>query len=168
MCTLDNQLNTNRSGGYLNLNYWKGGNVTGNVHVKIGNGNNDDAFGSLSCGNFKATGTKNCIVETTVGYVGINAYETTECYFGDIGETTLDNNGYSYVYIDSIFTETVNTQRKYQVFLSIYGEGTANVVERTPVYFVIKGTPGLEVGYELKAKRKGYEDHNQLQVLEYL
>ena len=154
-----NQLNTNRSGGYLNLNYWKGGNVTGNVHVKIGNGNNDDAFGSLSCGNFKATGTKNCIVETTVGYVGINAYETAECYFGDIGETTLDNNGYSYVYIDSIFTETVNTQRKYQVFLSIYGEGTANVVERTPVYFVIKGTPGLEVGYELKAKRKGYEDH---------
>ena len=41
----------------------------------------------------------------------------------------------------------------------MYGEGSANVVERTPIYFVIKGTPGIEVGYELKAKRKGYEDH---------
>ncbi|MDU2198992.1 MAG: hypothetical protein E7E21_11340, partial [Peptostreptococcaceae bacterium] len=76
-----------------------------------------------------------------------------------IGETILDSEGYSYVYIDSIFSETVNTERKYQVFLSVYGEGSANVVERTPIYFVIKGTPGIEVGYELKAKRKGYEDH---------
>lgn len=154
-----NQLNTNRSGGYLNLNYWKGGNVTGNVHVKVGNGNNDDAYGPLSCGNFKAYGTKNACVQTSIGYVDINAYETCDYYFGDIGETILDSEGYSYVYIDSIFSETVNTQRKYQVFLSVYGEGSANVVERTPIYFVIKGTPGIEVGYELKAKRKGYEDH---------
>lgn len=155
-----NHVNTNMPSGYLHLNYWKGGNTTStSTHVKVGNGNNDDTNGALTCGNFKATGTKNCIVETTVGYVGINAYETADCYFGDIGETILDSNGYSYVYIDSIFTETVNTQRKYQVFLSVYGEGTANVVERTPLYFVIKGTPGIEVGYELKAKRKGYEDH---------
>ncbi len=154
-----NQLNTNRSGGYLNLNYWKGGNVTGNVHVKVGNGNNDDAYGPLSCGNFKAYGTKNACVQTSIGYVDINAYETCDYYFGDIGETILDSEGYSYVYIDSIFSETVNTQRKYQVFLSVYGEGSANVVERTPIYFVIKGTPGIEVGYELKAKRKGYEDY---------
>ena len=155
-----NQINTNMASGYLHLNYWKGGNTTStSTHVKIGNGNNDDANGALTCGNFKATGTKNCIVETTVGYVGINAYETADCYFGDIGETILDSEGYSYVYIDSIFSETVNTERKYQVFLSVYGEGSANVVERTPIYFVIKGTPGIEVGYELKAKRKGYEDH---------
>lgn len=155
-----NQINTNMSSGYLHFNYWKGGNTTStSTHVKIGNGNNDDANGALTCGNFKATGTKNCIVETTVGYVGINAYETADCYFGDIGETILDSEGYSYVYIDSIFSETVNTERKYQVFLSVYGEGSANVVERTPIYFVIKGTPGIEVGYELKAKRKGYEDH---------
>ncbi|MBC5998294.1 hypothetical protein H8923_16210, partial [Romboutsia hominis] len=155
-----NHINTNMPSGYLHLNYWKGGNTTStSTHVKVGNGNNDDANGALTCGNFKATGTKNCIVETTVGYVGINAYETADCYFGDVGETILDSEGYSYVYIDSIFAETVNTQRKYQVFLSVYGEGTANVVERTPIYFVIKGTPGVEVGYELKAKRKGYEDH---------
>ena len=152
-----NQLNTNIESGILNLNYWKGYNSTGSVEVKVGNGNNDSARGTLTCQNFKAYGTKNACVQTSVGYVDINAYETCDYYFGDIGETILDNEGYSYVYIDSLFSETVNTQRKYQVFLSIYGEGTANVVKRTPIYFVIKGTPGIEVGYEIKAKRKGYE-----------
>ena len=154
-----NQLNTNIESGILNLNYWKGYNSTGSVEVKVGNGNNDSARGTLTCQNFKAYGTKNACVQTSVGYVDINAYETCDYYFGDIGETILDNEGYSYVYIDSLFSETVNTQRKYQVFLSIYGEGTANVVKRTPIYFVIKGTPGIEVGYEIKAKRKGYEDY---------
>ena len=154
-----NQLNTNMESGILNLNFWKGYNSTGSVEVKVGNGNNDSARGTLTCQNFKAYGTKNACVQTSVGYVDINAYETCDYYFGDTGETILDSEGYSYVYIDSLFSETVNTQRKYQVFLSIYGEGTANVVKRTPIYFVIKGTPGIEVGYEIKAKRKGYEDY---------
>ena len=155
-----NQINTNMSSGYLHLNYWKGGNTTStSTHVKIGNGNNDDANGALTCGNFKATGTKNCIVQTTVGYIGINAYETAECYFGDVGTTILDNEGYSFVYIDNIFTETVNTNINYHVFLSVYGEGLARVVKRTSTYFIIKGTANIEVGYEIKAKRKGYEDY---------
>ena len=153
-----NQVNTNMSSGTLWLNYWQG--VANNgCEVKVGNGGNDGSYGELYCGNFKAYGTKNSIVQTTVGHVGINAYETADYYFGDIGETILDDEGYSYVYIDSLFSETVNTNRKYQVFLSVYGEGTANVIERTPNYFVIKGTPGIEIGYEIKAKRKGYEDY---------
>ena len=153
-----NQVNTNMSSGTLWLNYWQG--VANNgCEVKVGNGANDGSYGSLYCQDFKAYGTKNSIVQTSVGHVGINAYETCDYYFGDIGETILDNEGYSYVYIDSIFSETVNTNRKYQVFLSVYGEGTANVIERTPNYFVIKGTPNIEIGYEIKAKRKGYEDY---------
>ena len=155
-----NQINTNMPSGYMHLNYWKGSGTTStSTHVKIGNGNNDDANGALTCGNFKATGTKNCIVQTTVGYVGINAYETAECYFGDIGTTILDDEGYSFVYIDNIFTETVNTNINYHVFLSVYGDGLARVVKRTPTYFIIKGTANIEVGYEIKAKRKGYEDY---------
>lgn len=153
-----NQVNTNMSSGTLWLNYWQG--VANNgCEVKVGNGSNDGSYGSLYCQDFKAYGTKNSIVQTTVGHVGINAYETCDYYFGDIGETILDDEGYSYVYIDSIFSETVNTNRKYQVFLSVYGEGQANVIERHPTYFIIKGTPNIEVGYEIKAKRRGYEDY---------
>ncbi|HDN2450549.1 TPA: hypothetical protein P1J72_003906, partial [Clostridioides difficile] len=153
-----NQVNSAGDSGYLNLNYWRGGSATSST-VKVCNGVNTGEQGYLQCGNFKAYGTKNACVQTSVGYVDINAYETAEYYFGDIGETILDDDGYSYVYIDSIFTETVNTTRKYQVFLSVYGEGIANVIERYPTYFIIKGTPNLEVGYEIKAKRKGYEDY---------
>ncbi|KHS56119.1 hypothetical protein QX51_15210 [Terrisporobacter othiniensis] len=153
------QVNSNHDSGNLNLNYWKGYNVTSSVEVKVCNGNNDGTRGKLTCQDFKAYGTKNACVQTSVGYVDINAYETADYYFGDIGETILDNDGYSYVYIDSIFTETANTSRKYQVFLSVYGEGIANVIERYPTHFIIKGTPNLEVGYEIKAKRKGYEDY---------
>ena len=154
-----NQVNTNHDGGNLNLNYWRGYNAPTSVVTKVCNGNNDGTRGTLHCQDFKAYGTKNACVQASVGYVDINAYETCDYYFGDIGETILDSEGYSYVYIDSLFSETVNTQRKYQVFLSVYGEGIANVIERYPTHFIIKGTPGIEIGYEIKAKRKGYEDY---------
>ena len=153
-----NQINSSMDSGYLHLNYWRGGTATSST-VKVCDGTNSGTQGTLQCGNFKAYGTKNACVQTDIGYVDINAYETADYYFGDIGETILGNDGYSYVYIDSLFAQTVNTTRKYQVFLSIYGEGYANVIERTPNYFVIKGTPGIEIGYEIKAKRKGYEDY---------
>lgn len=158
----NNQINNNIDSGNLWLNYWRGYNSPNKISdqgVYIGNGNNDGSYGRFVCGDLKAYGKKNCVVETDYGHLEINAYETADYYFGDIGETILDDEGYSYVYIDSIFAQTVNTVRKYQVFLSVYGEGIANVIERHPTYFVIKGTPGIEIGYEIKAKRKGYEDY---------
>lgn len=156
----NNAVNTNYNSNNLYLNYWKGYNATtSSTTVKVCDGGNDGTYGDLKCGDFKAYGAKNCIVETDYGHLGINAYETAECYFGDIGETVLDDEGYSYVYIDSIFAQTVNTNRKYQVFLTVYNDGIANVIERHPTHFVIKGTPGIETGYEIKAKRKGYEDN---------
>ncbi|MDY3372361.1 MAG: hypothetical protein SOX50_03720 [Terrisporobacter othiniensis] len=154
-----NQVNTNHDGGNLNLNYWRGYNAPTSVVTKVCNGNNDGTRGTLHCQDFKAYGTKNACVQTSIGYVDVNAYETAEYYFGDIGETVLDDEGYSYVYIEPIFKETINTLHKYQVFLSVYGEGAASVIERTPNYFVVKGSPNIEVGYEIKAKRKGYEDY---------
>ena len=153
-----NQINSAMDSGNLNINYWRGGTATSSS-VKVCDGTNSGTQGKLQCGDFKAYGTKNACVQTDIGYVDINAYETADYYFGDIGETILDNDGYSYVYIDSLFAQTVNTTRKYQVFLSVYGEGYANVIERHPTHFIIKGTPNLEVGYEIKAKRKGYEDY---------
>ena len=53
-------------------------------------------FGGMNInGDFSVTGTKNRIVETeNHGTVKLNAYETAEPFFGDIGEVTLDENGY--------------------------------------------------------------------------
>lgn len=110
-------------------------------------------YGSLS-----VTGTKNRIVETK-NYSDrlLYCYETPKPYFGDIGEATLDENGICYIFVDDIFLETINTSCAYQVFLQKYGQGNVWVEERKPNYFLIKGTPNLKFGWELKARQLGYE-----------
>lgn len=84
-------------------------------------------------------------------------YETPTPLFGDIGEATIDEDGFAYVDIDDIFSETVASRVEYQVFLQAEGEGSCYIAEKHPNYFVIKGTPNLKVAWELKAKQRDYE-----------
>lgn len=107
-------------------------------------------------GDFAVTGSKNASVETSVGRVNVSAYETAEYYFGDIGRSEVVE-GQCIINIESLFKETVNTNVDYEVFLTPYGKGLIYVDEMTPDYFVIKGDD-IPFGYEIKAKRKGYED----------
>lgn len=112
----------------------------------------------LGCQDLSVRGNKNSVVQTSQGWTKINAYETAEYYFGDLGTTNTGQNNLVRIDIDPTFKETVNTTMQYQVFLTSYGPGYAWVSERTENYFVIESnTPNLEVGYEIKAKRKGYE-----------
>lgn len=107
---------------------------------------------------------KNRIVETNgYGVVALGAYETTEPYFGDIGEGIIAEDGLCYISIDPIFMKTVNTSCSYQVFLQRYGEGDIYILERAEDYFIVKGTPGLNFGWEIKAKQREYEN-NRLEV----
>ena len=112
---------------------------------------NDAVFSSLS-----VSGYKNRIVRTSSGTVGMNAYETTECLFGDIGEGKIID-GECIIAFDPIFLDTVNTDFGYYVFLTKCGEGDIYVANRTEEYFVIKGTEGLEFCWEVKCKQRGYE-----------
>ena len=107
---------------------------------------------------------KQRVVETSKGLVGINAYETAEPYFGDIGESTTDENGQARIEIDPLFAETVNTSCPYQVFLQSYCEGEFHVIERKQKYFKVKGAPNGRFGYEIKARQKNYE-MNRLEVI---
>lgn len=109
-------------------------------------------------GNFRVTGTKSRTVKTeNFADKLLYAYETPSPTFGDIGEATLDEEGICYVTIDDIFAETIATECEYQVFLQKEGEGDCWIAEKTPHYFIIQGSPGLNVAWELKAKQKGYE-----------
>ncbi|MDY4949207.1 MAG: hypothetical protein SO128_07530 [Clostridium cadaveris] len=127
------------------------------AQVVVGSGD-PGGWGHLSAGSLYVKGSKNCIQETeNYGYRAINAYETADYYFGDIGEGTIGEDGLCYVSIDDVFMETVNTKCNYQVFLTKYGKGDIWVKERTENYFIVEGTPGLLFGGEIKAKRKGYE-----------
>lgn len=108
-------------------------------------------------GSFSVTGSKNALVDTEhYGKRLINAYETAEVYFGDIGEGEVKN-GRCEVIIESIFAETVNTEKPYQVFLTPYGRGQIWVSERLPDKFIIEGDD-IKFGYEIKAKRRGFEE----------
>lgn len=84
-------------------------------------------------------------------------YETPTPTFGDIGEAVIDEEGICYVDLDDIFSETIAGRVEYQVFLQKEGEGDCWVAEKNPRYFVISGTAGLRVAWELKAKQRDYE-----------
>ena len=102
-------------------------------------------------------GSKNCLQETkSYGARLINAYETAEYYFGDIGFGQINEEGVCYVDIDDVFLECVNTDAQYHVFTQIYN-GKITSIERYKTYFIVKGEQNTEFSWELKAKRKGYE-----------
>lgn len=108
--------------------------------------------------NFSVSGTKSRQV-TTDNYSErlLYCYETPTPLFGDIGEAVIDSDGFAYVDIDDIFSETVAGRVEYQVFLQKEGEGDCWIAEKDPRWFVIQGTPNLKVAWELKAKQKDYE-----------
>lgn len=120
----------------------------------------------MSCKNFIATGTKNRLVKTKdYGNIALNAYETAECYFGDIGEGKTDSNCETIVKLDDVFIQTVNTNEGYHVFLSKYDEGDIWVEERNKNAFKVKSNlPNIKFSYEIKAKQKDYENERLKEI----
>ena len=109
-------------------------------------------------GNISASGTKNRIVKTESYQTRLQyCYETATPYFGDIGSGCTDETGKCYIDIDDIFSETVNTGVEYQVFLQKEGQGDIWVEEKTPTYFIVKGTENLKFSWEVKVIQKDYE-----------
>ena len=118
-----------------------------------------DGSGFNVRGNFNVYGAKNSAVKTSQGDVAVSAYETAEYYFGDIGEGQTDSNGVAYVGIEKLFNETVNTNIPYQVFITAYGPGNVWVEQRKQDRFMVKSSqPNIKFGWEIKAKRRGYEN----------
>lgn len=110
-------------------------------------------------GNFNVYGAKNSAVKTSQGDVAISAYETAEYYFGDIGEGQTGDSGIAFVGIEKLFSETVNTSIPYQVFITAYDPGNLWVDQREHDRFVVKSDrPNVKFGWEIKAKRRGYEN----------
>lgn len=124
--------------------------------------------GTTVYGNFYVNGgTKNRIVTTNdFGVVKMNAYETSGCYFGDIGNGLIGEDGTCIIAMDIIYLETVNTKCDYFVFLQKYGSGDLWVEDRDETYFIVKGTPGMKFAWEVKARQRGYETDRLDQKLE--
>ncbi|MDT1957570.1 phage tail protein [Carnobacterium divergens] len=109
--------------------------------------------------NLNVTGKKNAVHPTRDGIRATPAYETAESYLGDIGESKTNENKEMKIFIETLFSDTVNTiEYSYQVFLQSYGEGHIWVSERNSDHFIVKSNiPSVPFAWEIKAKRRGYE-----------
>jgi hypothetical protein len=104
-------------------------------------------------------GKKNAIHVTRDGVRGTPAYETAESYLGDIGGNYTRENCEVWVDIEKLFSDTVNTDIAYHVFLQAYDDAHFWVAEFKSDKFLIKSDkPMARFSWEIKAKRRGYEN----------
>ena len=109
-------------------------------------------------GRLKVSGTKSRSVSTAdYDEQLFYCYEMPTPFFGDIGESTISNDGTCMIDIDDIFQESANVGIKYYVFLQREGEGDCWIAEKEQNYFIVKGTPGLKFSFEIKARQAEYE-----------
>lgn len=92
------------------------------------------------------------------GEVITYADESPNHVFNDAGHGILDENGECYIFLDPIFLETVSTNdRDYIVTIGSYYGASAEICDKQPDYFVIKGNPNKEFDWIIRAERKGME-----------
>ena len=104
-------------------------------------------------------GSKNAAQVTRDGVRATPAYELAENYVGDIGESKTGNGKTVRVDIDPLVFDLINTDKPYQVFLTAYSDAHFWVSERGKDYFIVSSdSPDSSFGWELKGKRRGFED----------
>jgi hypothetical protein len=124
--------------------------------VRIGGTN----YPTTVLGNFTVNGTKSRLAETdNYGLRKLYAYETPEPLFGDSGGGVIGSDGFCYVEIDDVLSETIRADMAYRVFLQKCGAGDLWVAEKHATHFVVEGTPGLAFDWELKAHQRNYENY---------
>lgn len=105
------------------------------------------------------SGSKNAAQVTRDGIRATPAYELAENYVGDIGEGKTGEDKTVRVDIDPLVFDLINTDKPYQVFLTAYSDAHFWVSERGKDYFVVSSdSPDSAFGWELKGKRRGFED----------
>lgn len=119
---------------------------TGVVHL-VNQGNVHGDF--YVDGDFSVGGYKNRVVETdNYGRIALYCVESASPFFCDMGSLILDENGYGVVWIDPVFSETVDTIHDYLVFSSS-GEVTKHVD-----YFEVHGSPNVCIDWIVYYRQK--------------
>lgn len=110
-------------------------------------------------GDFKVVGNKNRLVQTkNYGKRLMNAFETAEAYFCDMGISRIRADGTCTIFIDPVFAETVEINRQKIIQLTKYGKGDIWVASEDNYSFTVKGTKGLKFSWQLSLPQKGYSD----------
>ena len=141
---------------------------TGNQKI---DGNQIVGKNLLVKGNQTVTGTKSAVVKRKNGEgITLYAVEASENWFEDFGSAKLKD-GAAVVAIDPLYSETVNTEIDYHVFLTPRGECKGlYVINQKGSSFEVRelngGKSDIPFSYRIVAKRKGYEDVRLAKVKE--
>jgi len=106
-------------------------------------------------------GTKSAAVRTASGDRLLYTEESSEVWFADYGIGRLEA-GKAIITLDPLFSETVNLDEPYHVFVQPYGDVNLYVSVRSTDSFVVvasdnSASNGVEFSYRIVAKRRGYE-----------
>lgn len=116
-------------------------------------------YTNISATALYCTGSKHRVVRTQdYGDRLLCCYETPSPMFGDVGAAQIDETGKCLIFIEEKFAQTIDLEYQYDVFLTKYGPGDCYVSERTPSYFVVKGTKNLKFAWEVKTIQRDYEN----------
>lgn len=139
-------------GGYTERKY-------GNLGFDGVSTTDGDKYSNLSPYGLWCTGSKHRVVRTQdYGERLLCCYETPSPMFGDVGAAQIDETGKCLIFIDEKFTQTVDLEYLYDVFLTKYGPGDCYVSERTASYFIVEGAKNLKFAWEIKTIQRDYEN----------
>lgn len=139
-------------GGYTERKY-------GNLGFDGVSTTDGDKYSNLSPNGLWCTGSKHRVVRTQdYGERLLCCYETPSPMFGDVGAAQIDETGKCLIFIDEKFTQTVDLEYLYDVFLTKYGPGDCYVSERTASYFIVEGAKSLKFAWEIKTIQRDYEN----------
>lgn len=110
-------------------------------------------------GGLSVSGSKNAIHVTRSGIRATPAYETAESFLGDIGRAITQDSCQVWVPIEELFSDTVNTDIPYEVFLQVYENAKVWVTDfKSDAFLVCSDRPFVRFVWEIKAKRRGFEN----------
>lgn len=102
-------------------------------------------------------GAKNrAVVTDNYDIVCLNAVESADAVFTDMGCGTVDDSGVSYIYFDPVFAETIDLSHEYQVFTTQTGSKKVNYVIKEYDFFIVYGETGATFDWIVYARQKDY------------
>lgn len=108
-------------------------------------------------GDLDVEGAKHRKVATKAhGERKMNAIETAEAFFCDVGSGTIGIEGYITIFNDPIFEETVERDTEYQVFITRTNEKRVDYVKKEKDFFRAYGENGATFDWIVYKKQLGY------------
>jgi len=110
-------------------------------------------------GDLSVHGTNKARVVDTDNYgtVALCAMESTRPVFSDLGSGLVGEDGFTCVFLDPDFVETVVLSCGYHVFLTQTSLGTIEFTEKMPDHFIVHGIPGTTFDWIVYAAQNGSE-----------